>query len=619
MKKIRKKNGENVRVFHRVSTKLIITYSVIVIISFQFIYWLSVYILNKQTKEELIRTDTEALNQISNSIVLMTDIMVEKIISVYSEPDVQWFFTEGMKISQKDLPGWKSSDYQTAQRLRRVKQVLQENALLYTQMDGGITLVTGNGGIYTSWGSDNSVDYSQRLGEDKENWDSFFNEDISAYKWEMMEGREAINFEKSAEDNLLMCIYCNRVLLTKEIRGYICASIDAGELERCYGSYLDSEINNQIYILDSEKRVMVGLNEENSQISQTIQAVIQENMGSQQHFVYQDENDLYNCVSIEERNWVLVNKIPLSYIGNNEEYFKLLFFWIFLVGGAGACLLVIFFTFRFSERIKNMKALMISASKDGYNRKYQLKYYDELDEIGQSFNDMIDEIKRYTKRLVQEEKEKKLNEINYLHAQINTHFLYNIFNSIKMLSILGRNKDINEVITALVKLLRGTLDVSDEMLTIEEELKNVEYYFRIENIIHLEELQLKIHCEESLGGKMIPKLLIQPVVENSFLHGFSHTVSSSKKIIEITVEQEGRDAVYVKVKDNGCGISKQQLMNIRNYRHGHTRSIGLRNIEERIQLLFGEGYGIRVESVVNVGTEVIMKIPVIESDEWEKE
>ena len=159
-----------------------------------------------------------------------------------------------------------------------------------------------------------------------------------------------------------------------------------------------------------------------------------------------------------------------------------------------------------------MKALMISASKDGYNRKYQLKYYDELDEIGQSFNDMIDEIKRYTKRLVQEEKEKKLNEINYLHAQINTHFLYNIFNSIKMLSILGRNKDINEVITALVKLLRGTLDVSDEMLHIEEELKNVEYYFRIENIIHLEELQLKIHCEESLGGKMIPKLLIQPVV-----------------------------------------------------------------------------------------------------------
>lgn len=618
MKKIRKKNGESIKFFHRVSTKLIITYSVIVIIIFLFVYWVSVFMLKKQTKEELIRTDTEALNQISNSIVLMTDIMVEKIISVYSNPDVQWFFAEGMEVSQKDLPKWKSSDYQTAQSLRRVKQVLQENALLYTQMDGGITLVTGNGGIYTSWGSDNSVDYSQKLGEDKENWDEFFSKNASVYKWEMMEGREAINFEKSSEDNLLMCVYCYRVPLTREIRGYICASIDAGELERCYGSYLDSEINNQIYILDSEKRAMVGLNDEKKQISKAIQTSIQENMGSQQHFVYQDENDLYNCVSIGERNWVLVNKIPLSYIGNNEEYFRILFFWIFLAGGSGACLLVILFTFRFSERIKDMKTLMINAAKDNYNRKYQLKYYDELDEIGHSFNDMIDEIKRYTNRLVQEEKEKKLNEINYLHAQINTHFLYNIFNSIKMLSILGRNKDINEVITALVKLLRGTLDVSDEMLTIGEELKNVEYYFRIENIIHLEELQLKVHCEEELAGKLIPKLLIQPVVENSFLHGFSHTTSSGKKMIDITVEREGSQDLYVKVKDNGCGISKQQLINIKNYRHGHTRSIGLRNIEERIQVLFGEGYGIRVESTVNIGTEVIIKIPVIESEEQEK-
>ena len=251
---------------------------------------------------------------------------------------------------------------------------------------------------------------------------------------------------------------------------------------------------------------------------------------------------------------------------------------------------------------------MENASREQYDLSYELKYYDELDEIGESFNRMVDDIKNYTNKLVQEEKEKKLNEINYLHAQINTHFLYNIFNSIKMLSLLNRNKDINNVITSLAKLLRGTLDVSDEMLTIEEELENVKHYFQIEEIIHLDEVVLDINCPEELREILIPKLLLQPIVENSFLHGFKDV--HYKKETKIIIQRSGEN-IIIRILDNGCGISKQQLLSITDYRKGHSRSIGLKNIEERIQLLYGANYGIDVISERKKGTEVKLKIPSV--------
>ena len=148
-------------------------------------------------------------------------------------------------------------------------------------------------------------------------------------------------------------------------------------------------------------------------------------------------------MKIPSRNWILINQIPISCIDKNNSAARDLLFVIFVIGGLGACGLVVVFTYKFSYRIKYLKGLMENAAGEKYDLSYEVNYYDEFDEIGESFNRMVGDIKNYTAKLVQEEKEKKINEINYLHAQINTHFLYNIFNSIKMLSLLNRNKDIN--------------------------------------------------------------------------------------------------------------------------------------------------------------------------------
>lgn len=598
----------------RISTKLILTYTVIVLVIFCLVYSISMNMLKQQYKKELIRTDQEALRQISNSIVLMTDIMVEKMITVYSDSHVQGFFAGLSNLSREEFSERKARDYNTVKELREVRKVLTKNAILYTQMNGGVTLMTEKGAVYTSWLLENSLDYSSSLSAEKEIWDKYFDNGLSNYRWEIVNEREAMSFQKNPDKNMLMCVY-NYRSAAKERKGYICISIDAEELKRCYRSYLDPEMNNEIFLLDQTQKRLVNLDDrEEIEITSRMRKEIQQAVDKEDEIsCFEDETYIYNCSRISERGWVLVNKIPLDYVGKNDRYSIRLFLVIFLLGGLGACVLVIAFTFKFSHRINGLKTLMKQAAAENYNISYQVKYQDELDEIGESFNLMEEEIKNYTVKLVEEEKAKKINEINYLHAQINTHFLYNIFNSIKMLSILNRNEDINQVITSLVKLLRGTLDVSDEMLTIEEELKNVEHYFRIENIVHLEELELEIQCGEDLKSKLVPKLLIQPLVENSFLHGFRDGNYGRKKRIWIQVQEKEENFLEITVRDNGCGISKQQLLNIKNYRRGHTRSIGIKNIEERIRVLFGDGYGIQVNSMLKEGTEVILSIPLISS------
>lgn len=486
--------------------------------------------------------------------------------------------------------------------------------MLYTLIDGSNVLVTNKGAIFTFWSSDFISEYTMNISKERQEWDDYFIDSEWNYKWEIVQNRKSMNFQECKNENTLACVYCYRSPISGEQKGYICMNIDADELNRCYSSYLDEDMGNSIYIFDGNGEQFSGLNPYNTKIPQeAVKELLLLSDKEGVSFVYEDKAYIYNCMKIPSRNWILINQIPISCIDKNNSAARDLLFVIFVIGGLGACGLVVVFTYKFSYRIKYLKGLMENAAGEKYDLSYEVNYYDEFDEIGESFNRMVGDIKNYTAKLVQEEKEKKINEINYLHAQINTHFLYNIFNSIKMLSLLNRNKDINNVITSLSKLLRGTLDVSDEMLTIEEELENVKHYFKIEEIIHLDEVVLNVNCPEELECCMIPKLLLQPIVENSFIHGFKDV--HYKKEINIDVSEDS-GVMIITVKDNGCGISGQQLMNITDYRHGYSRSIGLKNIEERIRILYGQDYGIDVESEWKMGTTVTLRIPLITRQDY---
>lgn len=219
--------------FHRVSTKLVVLYSCIVFFIFSMMCMISVNFWKHQYKKDLIRTDKEALHQVSNSIILMTDVIVEKMIQVYSNSSIQVFFSEFSELTKEKFEQRKAQDYEMVKKLKDVRQVLRKNAMLYTQMNGAVTLITEKGSIITSWPQNSSLDYSSSIATEKEMWDLFFENNITNYKWEIVNGRDAMSFEKNMDKNMLMCIYNYRVSQGRERKGYISISIDAKELEKC--------------------------------------------------------------------------------------------------------------------------------------------------------------------------------------------------------------------------------------------------------------------------------------------------------------------------------------------------------------------------------------------------
>ena len=598
---------------HKISTKLMLTYSCIILFIFGSACIMSIYTLNQRFKKELIRTDQEVLSQISHSIILMTDLMAEKNINVYSNSHVQNFFTIFSDMDQNEFTQKKVESYEMAQEIKKVRNVLVENALLYTQMNGAVTLITKGGVIFTSWSSESFGDYKSGIAEEKERWDEYFEKNLSNFHWVIMNGRDAMSFHKNDEKHMLMLVYNYRSAYTKIHKGYVCIAIDAKELNQCYGTWMDADVNNELYLVDLKYSNSLCMGEgKDSELSKAEMQEIQNILAEKGTECIIEKGDyLYNCKLITKRDWVLVNKIPVAYVKKDNIRSVYIFGTIFLIGCVVACILVVLFTLRFSSRVEYLRTLMVNAGAEKYRLKYEENHYDELDQIGESFNQMEQEIENNIQKLLEEERARKINEINYLHAQINTHFLYNIFNSIKMLSVLGRNKDINEVITSLVRLLKGTLDVSSELIPVAEELKNVEHYFRIENIIHLDELKLEISCEDVLRKKRIPKLLIQPVVENCIIHGFAEENAKEEKKILIQIEEEKeKERLYIVVVDNGRGMNKERLNSVRSRKNRHASNVGLRNIEERIRVLYGEQYGVEIQSNLQKGTRVTLSLPI---------
>lgn len=206
-----------------------------------------------------------------------------------------------------------------------------------------------------------------------------------------------------------------------------------------------------------------------------------------------------------------------------------------------------------------------------------------------------------------------------LQGQMNPHFLYNVLECIRGQAMLYGVPEIADTTEALSKFFRYSINTKSNIVTIREELENVKNYikiqqFRFKNRISLD-INMERQAEEALSG-MIPKLSLQPIVENSIEHGFAQ--KSEDNEIQITIVCTKKH-VNIKISDNGCGMSFQKLKELKdriyaNEFPGESSSthngIALYNVNRRLQLYFGEEYGLNVSSVENLGTDFEINIPL---------
>lgn len=259
--------------------------------------------------------------------------------------------------------------------------------------------------------------------------------------------------------------------------------------------------------------------------------------------------------------------------------------------------------------IKFLERHITQVSFENMDEKVSIESDDEIGNLEQSFNEMMERIKNLNEQMVREQEEKRKYELQALQAQINPHFLYNTLDSIIWMAET-HDSNIVPMTEALARLFRISLNKGNEEITVKKEMEHVKNYLIIQSMRYADKLSYEIIVEKDVEKCGIIKLILQPIVENCIYHGIKQ--KKGKGNITIHAFRNG-ELLKIQVKDDGCGMSMEMCEKILSgeaeMENISGSGIGVRNVNERIKLRFGNAYGLYYTSEIGKGTTVEYTLP----------
>lgn len=274
---------------------------------------------------------------------------------------------------------------------------------------------------------------------------------------------------------------------------------------------------------------------------------------------------------------------------------------------------------------KSMRGLVRHMSQiptSGFNQRVDVsKSGYEVEELGNAFNYVLDELNVYVDRLVETQKEQRKAELAALQMQINPHFLYNTLASVKFLVQQGNKEKAADTINALITLLQNTVSNVQSTVTVSQELDTLKNYVFINHVRYGERIRVNYFIEPDSMDYQIPKLILQPFIENAFFHAFNHKEEGTI-LIMISVQD---DHLVCEVNDNGDGMDLDSAETAEGRTLPKTKrnrklfsGIGIQNVDHRLRFMYGDSYGVDISSAIGEGTRIKIKIPLqkqVEQDE----
>ncbi|MCI5493740.1 MAG: histidine kinase [Lachnospiraceae bacterium] len=239
---------------------------------------------------------------------------------------------------------------------------------------------------------------------------------------------------------------------------------------------------------------------------------------------------------------------------------------------------------------------------------------DEMGELARQINKMLDRIKQLTDDNLKRELLVKNSEIRALQNQINAHFIYNVLESIKMMAEIDEEYAISDAITSLGKLLRYSMKWVSGNVLVEDELEYIKNYLALINLRVDYEIYLSLNIPDIIKKQEIPKMSLQPIVENAIYHGIEQMAEDTN--IYIKGLFDGNDCI-IEITDAGKGMTEEELDALRKKIAGEMETgdgsghgIGLKNVQDRLHISFGDGYGLQIASMLGCYTKVMVRIPL---------
>jgi len=320
-----------------------------------------------------------------------------------------------------------------------------------------------------------------------------------------------------------------------------------------------------------------------------------------------------------QTGWYIVGQVPLAEITRDAAQIRNLIFASAILSVVVAITLYFYLTYRMTRPIQVLKNKMRLAASGYLEAKVQTDGTDEIADLGRSFNVMLEQIKQLLDRSIEEQKQIQLAELRTLQAQINPHFLYNTLDSIVWLAEARRHDQVIRIVQALSNFFRISLSQGRDVISIGEEIEHIRNYLIIQQMRYRDILDYDIQVDPEIMNRQILKMTLQPLVENALYHGIKN--KRRKGRIEIRGSRDSQGAIWLKITDNGIGMTPDRLDEIRRslsngleIRSGNPEEIrrqgfGLRNVHQRIRLYYGEPFGLQIESSYTEGTEVTLRIP----------
>ncbi|WP_313639961.1 histidine kinase [Paenibacillus sp.] len=239
----------------------------------------------------------------------------------------------------------------------------------------------------------------------------------------------------------------------------------------------------------------------------------------------------------------------------------------------------------------------------------------EVKELGNAFNFMLDSLHDYVDKLMETQKQQRNAELAALQMQINPHFLYNTLASIKFLVQQGNKEKAAGTINSLISLLQNTVSDVQSTIPVSQELESLKHYVYINHVRYGEKIRVNYFVESESLDYHMPKLILQPFIENAFFHAFN--LKDEGRILIMIAVQE--DQLVCEVVDNGDGMDldpnllEEEQLPASKHKRQLFSGIGIRNVDDRIKLLYGERYGINITSKRNEGTQIVITLPLLKN------
>jgi two-component system sensor histidine kinase YesM len=332
---------------------------------------------------------------------------------------------------------------------------------------------------------------------------------------------------------------------------------------------------------------------------------------------------LHTVKQSEELNWTIHIFVPLKAVTEELGVLKRIYECTLIVGGAVCFGLAWFLSKRITMPIRKLRKKMGGVHIALPQTNEESYFNQEINELNQAYNKLVRELHRLVETVYEKERLKNRAEIKMLQAQIHPHFLFNTLESLYWTLSEKKDRDGARLVVALSKLfrysIRATSSEGDDWVALSEEIDHCRRFLEIMKFRLAHRLEWEIRMPEELGRVAVPKLLIQPIVENAIQHGIERSVGQG--VVALDVEsvplEDGTPALRVRVRDNGPGMGYAELERLRRRlaenggddADGSGKGIGLANIAKRVRMHYGAGYGLRLDSAAGRGTEVQLVLP----------